>query len=241
MSVAHIRKLEWWEEETPMAFPAPKRLLSEDDLQTLEKTGIVPPGRRFELIQGEVYERDRNGLHKHLFGVDEYQRMEKVGILADDERIELIRGEIYLMSPIGDPHGLCLMWLDKLLEPLRPGIISSMQGPLRLRTQMSMPQPDLFLTRYDGQRPTSLPNPEDVLLLIEVSDTTLRRDRKKMVLYGASGIPESLLVNLRAETVSVYRKPCPAGYEEVRTFRRGESFSLLAFPDFSLSVDRIFG
>lgn len=224
-----------------MAFPAPKRLLSEDDLHRMEKTGIVPQGRRFELIQGEVYERDRGGLRKHLFDVDEYQRLAAAGILSDDERVELIRGEIYKMSPVGDPHIECLMDLSDALDPLRQWVRFSIQSAIRLRSSKSMPQPDLVLVRREGRSSKGAPNPEDIPLLIEVCDSSLSRDRKKLPLYAASGIPEVWLIDLNSRTVFVYRNPTPEGYPDPQEHRPGQTISPLAFPDFSLSVDAIFG
>jgi Uma2 family endonuclease len=224
-----------------MAFPAPKRLLSEDDLQRMEENGIVPAGRRFELIQGEVYERDRGGLRKHLFDIDEYQRMGAAGILSDDERVELIRGEIYQMSPMGDPHIECVMTLVDELGSLRPWVLFNVQSAVRLRGVKSMPQPDLVLVRREGRSSKGAPNPEDILLLIEVCDSSLRRDRKKLPLYAASGLPEVWLADLNSETVFVYRHPTQEGYPDPQEYRRGQTISPLAFPDFSLSVDTIFG
>jgi Uma2 family endonuclease len=241
MSVARFRRLEWWEEETPMAFPAPKRLLSDDDLQRMETTGIVPPGRRFELIQGEVYERDQSGLCKHLFDVDEYQQMATVGILSDDERVELIRGEIYKMSPVGDPHIECLMDLSDALDPLKSSVRFSIQSAIRLRSSKSMPQPDLVLVRREGRSTKGAPNPEDIPLLIEVCDSSLNRDQKKLPLYAASGIPEVWLVDLNSRTVFVYRNPAPEGYPDPQEYRPGQTISPLAFQDFSVSVNAIFG
>lgn len=224
-----------------MAFPAPKRLLSEDDLHRMEKTGIVPPGRRFELIQGEVYERDRGGLRKHLFDVDEYQRMAAVGVLADDERIELIRGEIYQMPPPGDPHVECLMDLVDALDPLRQLARFSIQSAIRLANSRSMPQPDFVLVRREGRSKKGAPNPEDVLLLIEVCDSSLEYDRNKLPLYAASGLSDVWLIDLNARTVFVHRDPTPKGYPPPQAYRSGQTISLLAFPDFNLSVDAIFG
>lgn len=241
MSVVRIRKLEWWEEETPMAFPAPKRLLSEDDLQTMEKTGIVPRGRRFELIQGEVYERDRGGLHKHLFSVDEYHRMAEVGILSEGERVELIRGEIYEMAAIGNPHAMCVMRLiERLVLLLVPRAWINPQNPLPLFPTMAEPQPDVAVLRRQDFS-TRPPGPEDTYLVIEVCDSSLSRDRKKLPLYAASGIPEVWLADLNSKTVFVYRHPTPTGYPDPQEYRPGQTISLLAFPDFSVSVDAIFG
>jgi Uma2 family endonuclease len=224
-----------------MAFPAPKRLLSEEDLQTMEKTGIVSPGRRFELIQGEVYERGRSGLRKHLFSVDEYHRMAEVGILSEGERVELIRGEIYEMAAIGNPHALCVMRLiERLVLLLVPRAWVNPQNPLPLIPIMSEPQPDVTVLRRRDFT-TQPPCPEDAYLLIEVCDSSLSRDRKKLPLYAASGIPEVWLVDLNSETVFVYRHPTPEGYPDPQEYHRGQTISLLAFPDFSLSVDEIFG
>ncbi|MDQ2805613.1 MAG: Uma2 family endonuclease, partial [Chloroflexota bacterium] len=129
---------------------------------------------------------------RRLFTVAEYQQMGEIAIFHPDERTELIAGEIFSMAALGFRHGACV---DELTEQ----IILQLGKVVRVRTQGSFyldggsqPEPDLLvLRRRDDGYGTSLPQPADVLLLIEVSDTTLVHDRKvKLPLYAAAGIAE---------------------------------------------------
>jgi Uma2 family endonuclease len=179
---------------------------------------------------------------KRLVSVDEYRRMAETGIFSEGERLELIRGEIVEMTPIGDRHALCVMMLGDHFADLRPQAIVSPQNPLALPGQQSVPQPDVILLRRRPDFRARRPRPEDVLLLVEVSDSSLAYDRDiKIPLYAEAGIPESWLADLGADAIFAYRKPSPAGYQEVREYRRGEWISPAAFPDERFLVDDLLG
>ncbi len=148
----------------------------------------------------------------HAFTVDDYHRMTEAGILSADERTELIEGVVVTMSPIGAPHFVTVLLLDQLLRnAVGTRAVVSVQGPVRLPPR-SEPQPDLALLRPPvGRYKDALPGPADVFLLVEVSDSTLARDREvKAPLYAAHGIPEYWLVDLDAQEVLIHRDPLPA-------------------------------
>jgi len=148
----------------------------------------------------------------HAFTVDDYHRMTEAGILSADERTELIEGVVVTMSPIGAPHFVTVLLLDQLLRnAVGTRAVVSVQGPVRLPPR-SEPQPDLALLRPPASRyKAALPGPADVFLLVEVSDSTLARDRDvKAPLYAAHGIPEYWLVDLDAQEVLIHRDPLPA-------------------------------
>lgn len=178
---------------------------------------------------------------KRLLTIDEYRRMGEAGIFHEDDRVELIRGEIYEMAPIGNRHATCLRKLVTLFKPL--DVILNPQNPVVLEGQGSEPQPDLTLLRFqEDHYASATPGPGDVLLVIEVSDSSLAYDRKvKIPLYAESGISEAWIADLNGDAVLVFRQPSPDGYKEERAFRRGEAISPLAFPDLSLAVDAILG
>ena len=174
------------------------------------------------------------------FTADEYEQMIATGILTEEDRVELLEGEIIAMSPIGDEHVFSLNSLAELLfEQLKGRAIVSIQNPIRLDAY-SRPQPDIALWRRRSQR--SLPGPEDVLLVVEISDSTLGSDRLiKLPLYARANISELWLVNLIDERIEVYRQPEESIYRSVQTAATGDSVSLLAFPDVVIPVDAILG
>lgn len=177
------------------------------------------------------------------FTVEQYHAMGRAGILTEDDRVELIDGDIVKLSPIGPDHATCVKRLLQFFAQLLVGRITlSVQDPVVLG-DYSEPQPDIALLRfredfYKGRHPA----PGDVLLAIEVADTTVERDRGvKLPLYASSGIRECLLVNLPDEVVELHRRPSKSGYKSVRRLRRGDKFTLLAFPDVTISVTDILG
>ncbi len=182
-------------------------------------------------------------LTHYRFTVDEYHRMAEAGILTEDDRVELLDGEIVAMSPIGSSHSGCI---NALTELLTHGLIRrasiSVQNPVRLDRYWE-PQPDLAVLRprSDHYR-SALPGPADVLLLIEVADSTVEFDRGiKAPLYARHGIPELWIVNLPADRIEVYRDPTPDGYREVRTAARGDVVTLARFPELEVRADEILG
>lgn len=179
-------------------------------------------------------------LQRRTFTLDEFERMVEAGIFDQDERLELLDGEIVQMSPIGSPHAWCVMRLTRAFAPLHTWIIASVQNPIRLPDR-SQPQPDLALLRPDTPQDRH-PEPAEILLVIEVADTSLRTDRDvKGPLYGKGGIPELWIVDLIAERIEVHREPSAAGYQLIRIFVRGQQLSPLFDPEFKISVDEILG
>jgi Uma2 family endonuclease len=180
---------------------------------------------------------------KRLFNVDEYQVMLRSGILTEDDRVELIAGEILKMAPIGRRHTSCVKRVNELLiDRLQKRATVGVQDPIDL-DDYSEPLPDIsvlrrredFYLEYHGK-------PEDILLVIEVADSSLAYDRNlKVPLYAEYGIPEVWLVDLDRSIIEVHRDPGSNGYQTVRTVRRGERLSLLAFPDLSLAAEEILG
>ncbi len=181
---------------------------------------------------------------KRRFTVDEYYTMARSGILREDDRVELIEGEITQMIPIGSRHMVCVnRTLDCFIAiQLEKRTIVSIQNPLRL-DEFNEPEPDVALLQpradfYENQHP----GPADVLLIVEVSDTSLAYDRDvKVPLYARFGIPEFWIADVENKTVTVYRTPSPRGYEEMKTYRAGQTLSPLAFPELNMAVESIVG
>jgi len=182
-------------------------------------------------------------LARDLFTVDEYRRMAEVGLLHEDSRVELIDGEIVQMSPIGRRHASRVGKLsNKLARELGDLAIVWPQNPIHL-TDQAEPEPDVTLLRprpdfYDGKDPDA----GDVLLVIEVADSSLDYDRRvKAPLYARHEIPDYWLVNLVDGHVAVYRDPAPDGYRSVQLFHPGDVLRPLAFPNLVLAVEDILG
>lgn len=174
---------------------------------------------------------------------DEYQRMITAGILREGERVELIDGELIQMAAFGSPHVSCVMRCTNWFTPRVQGrAIVSIQNSFRL-SPFSEPEPDVVLVRYrDDFYASALPGADDVLLIIEVADSSLRYDRdEKIPRYAAAGIPEAWLIDILHRRVSVYRDPSPEGYRQVVTHTRGAVLSPLAFPDLEMRWEDIFG
>lgn len=159
---------------------------------------------------------------RHRVTAEEYHRMAELGLLAPDARVELIEGEIIEMAPIGREH---ISVVDQLTELLVRAVgnaaIVRVQGSVRLGS-MSEPEPDLVLLRRraDFYR-NEFAGAQDVLLVIDVSDTTLRYDREvKVPLYARHGVPETWIVDLPHQRLLVYGEPNEGGYQPESVLER---------------------
>ena len=171
----------------------------------------------------------------HRFSVQDYHRMAETGVF-DHARVELIRGAIIDMAPIGTSHVLTVMLLTEAFAPLlvQKRARISVQNSVRLGAQ-SEPEPDLVLLAWQAAR-MDHPTAPDVLLAIEVADTTLSYDRTvKGPLYAAAGIAEYWIVNLPERVVEVHRDPGPDGYRHVTAAGSGQ-LAPVALPDFAVAV-----
>jgi Uma2 family endonuclease len=180
---------------------------------------------------------------RRRFTTDEYHRMGESGILTEDDRVELIAGEIVEMTPIGSRHQACVDRLNELLtRQMAQGAVIRVQGPIRLG-EHSEPQPDLVLLRRRTDfYATSHPGPQDILLVVEVADTSASYDREvKLPLYSRHGILEVWLVDLERENVEVFREPSTSGYLDSRVVQRGRRLVPQSFPGLEFAVDDILG
>jgi Uncharacterized protein conserved in cyanobacteria len=180
-------------------------------------------------------------IQRRLFTVQEYHLMGDAGIFSNNERVELIEGEIIEMAAIGKRHAARVDRLaDFFYELVRRRAIIRVQNPICLDDK-SEPQPDIALVqRRTDFYEESLPNSEDILLLVEVSDSTIDYDRDvKVPNYARSGIQEVWLWDLEVNCLEVYRDPTANGYSSMQQFAGGEMVSPLAFPDFEVSINLI--
>lgn len=180
---------------------------------------------------------------KHAFTVEEYHRMAEAGIFTEDDRVELIEGEVLEMAAIGRRHAGCVNRLTRLFtQGAGSRAVVSVQNPIQLG-ELSEPEPDLTLARTrEDFYSEGHPAPGDILLLVEVTDTSHRYDEVKIALYARHGVPEVWQVDLEEETVYLCREPSGSGaYGSIHTARRGDILSPEALPDLQLPVAAILG
>jgi Uma2 family endonuclease len=180
-------------------------------------------------------------VRRRRFTVEEYYRMAESGILTENDRVELIEGEIVTMSPIGPRHALCVAELTRRFTiALAARTVVWPQNPVRLPRDTE-PQPDVVLLQPPPDRyRRRAPQPSDVMLLVEVADTSARYDRGvKLPLYARAGIPEVWIVDFTADVVEVHREPRATGYASSLRVGRGGSVAPAAFPDIVLGADDV--
>jgi Uma2 family endonuclease len=181
---------------------------------------------------------------RHRLDVEEYHRMAEAGVFGEDDRIELIDGDLIDMALIGQGHAGTVSRLTQALVLACAGrAIVSPQNPVWL-DQASEPQPDLALLRYraDFYFADAPPGPADVLLLIEVADTSLRFDQTvKAPLYARAGIPELWIVDLSRRVVHVHRTPAGDSYRDVAAVSSGDRLVLAAMPEIAVTLESLFG
>lgn len=181
---------------------------------------------------------------RHKLDVDEYYRMAGAGILGEGDRVELIGGEIIDMAPIGQGHEATVNGLTRaLVMACGDQAIVSVQNSVRL-DRLNAPQPDfaVFKPRADFYATGDRPNPADVLLLVEVADSSLRFDRAvKLPLYARAGIAELWIVDLKRRVLHAHRHPTDGEYTEVTTHRPGDHLALAAAPGITVRLDLPFG
>lgn len=177
-------------------------------------------------------------VRKHLTDINEWQRLGEANIFPPGSRLELIEGEILEMAPIGCNHAGHVKRLTNLLSTLALGkAILSIQDPLQLG-DLSEPEPDFMLLKpSDDFYSSRHPNADDVLLLIEVADSSLSFDQnQKLHLYARYSIPEYWLMNLNDSCVEVYRQPHGECYGEKTTLRVGDSVTLSQLEQITINI-----
>jgi Uma2 family endonuclease len=180
-------------------------------------------------------------VERRLITVDEYEQMVKAGVFREDDRLELIEGDLVKMSPIGAAHAGYVKRLNRLLSQQVSGnALIAIQDPVRLIR--SEPEPDIALLRPRADDYIdSLPQAADIVLVVEVADTSVDYDRQvKLPLYAAAGITEAWLLDLNRRVVEVHRQPGEAGYAEKRTLRAGDQLTNAALPGFALGLNELF-
>ena len=169
--------------------------------------------------------------------------MGEAGIFPTVARLELLEGAIYEMSPIGSRHAACVDFLVALLANLaQHRFIVRSQNPVRL-DDFSEPQPDVALLRWrDDFYRDAHPQPADVLLVIEVADSTLHSARSyKRPLSAKAGIPEAWLINLPGETIELYAQLANGAYQLITEYKRDEEAHSRTIEGLRVTVSAVIG
>jgi Uma2 family endonuclease len=179
---------------------------------------------------------------RRKFTLDEYHRLGEMGFLGEDDRVEFMDGEIIEMSPIGKKHNACVSRNTRLfVQRLDDKAVVYVQNSILILE--NEPLPDIAIlqpnpTYYADRYATA----EDVLLIIEVADSSLAYDQEiKTPKYAKAGVQELWIVDLNDDMVWVYRNPSEKGYLDLKAYQRGETITLLAFSDITLAINDILG
>jgi len=181
-------------------------------------------------------------LERRKISVAEYERMYQSGILGNAERLELLEGNIIQMSALGNMHIRVMTMLNALFIPLyleRKAIIGPQHA---LRLARSVPQPDLVLLRHNTDMNGDMQNPANVLLVVEVSDSTLDKDVKiKTRVYADANIPEYWIIDINGEAVLQYSQPQGKAFRAFTRNEKADTLTSVIIPTFSVQVVEIFG
>lgn len=172
------------------------------------------------------------------FSVNTYEKMLENNIFESQEKLELIRGVIIEMSPIGLKHATAVIRLTNLFPIIfQDKALISVQNSIIL-DDYSEPEPDLvMLKKRDDFYAEKRPKSEDIFLLIEVSDSTLKYDQEiKLPLYAESKIKEVWIFNLNNDILEIYRNPQDNFYQQKQILTKTEKVSCLAFPEIEIPI-----
>jgi len=168
----------------------------------------------------------QDAIVRHRWNVDAYYRMAEAGIFDEDSRIELVDGVVVDMAPIGSTHAFALNNLTRLLYPKSMNrYLVRIQDPIHL-DDYNEPQPDLVVA-LDRNYSAGHPRAADILLVVEVADTTLIYDRDvKMPLYARHGIPQCWLLDVNAKNLTVFKEPVDGHYRQAASVRDIDSVEI---------------
>jgi Uma2 family endonuclease len=181
------------------------------------------------------------------FTIAEYHRLAELGFFKEDDRVELIKGEIINMAAKGTPHSVCETRLERELYKLI-GDRATLRGqqPITL-SNYSEPEPDRVIAKNrDDDYLANHPSPSDILLLIEIADSSLKYDQEvKLPLYAEAGISDYWIFNLVDNYLECYSEPYQAlqgkfGYRRKLIFLPHESLNLPNFADLVLDLSKVF-
>ncbi|HTA31667.1 MAG TPA: Uma2 family endonuclease [Candidatus Cybelea sp.] len=205
----------------------------------MAEIGMLPENASVELLNCQIL--DKSDGKPHRFSIKDYYRLAEEGVLRPDARVELLDGSIIDMSPIGPLHAGSVRRLIRLFnDSSKDRWLLSVHNPVHLDDHSEL-QPDLMLLRpFADDYCSRHPVPEDVFLLVEVSDSTLDSDRDlKLPVYARTGIVEVWIVDLNNGALEVYRELHLTGYTNIRILHDGDFAAPASFPDAVIEVSKL--
>lgn len=184
---------------------------------------------------------EKRVVERRRFTVEDYHKVAEAGIFGEDDRVELIDGEVVEMTPVSWRNARSVRRLNVLLVRAAGNRYAvSLKGPFTLG-EYGEPQPDLMV--HEEPPPGRLPGPDDVLLVVEVSDSTLRYDRDvKLPRYARASIPEVCwVVDLQGGAVERHNDPREDGYRRTERARRGQELASEAMSGLLVPVNDVLG
>lgn len=194
-------------------------------------------------IQTEPLRETSGAPRPYKFTVDEFEMMGTAGIFGEDDRVELIEGEILQMSPIGTHHMSVVNRLNMIFaQAVGKSAIVSVQNPIVVN-RYNEPEPDLVILKYrDDFYKDTRPRIDDIIVLIEVADTTAHYDRtRKKSIYAKNGVREFWLVDVRQGQVEQYTNPGTDDYRDLTILKDDVKISPKALPELQFEVLEILG
>jgi Uma2 family endonuclease len=220
-----------------------RRAFTRAEFQKMHDAGMIRPDEHTELVGGTIFVSTHDGLMPRRFSSREYHHLAELDILKPNERTELIDGEIYLhMAPISSEHGGTVTLLNYRLGRIVPDdVLVSVQSPIQLPD--SEPEPDVALLRFrDDFYIKSHPTPDDVVLVIEVSLSTLQYDRREKVnLYAVGMIPEVWIIDIEGRILYQYLTPANGTYTVINTLTDTEQVTSAALGGKQIAVAELLG
>jgi Uma2 family endonuclease len=216
------------------------RFSTADYLRMIE-LGILGRRDQVELVHGLIIEKNEPEMVPHCFSTADYLEMIENGVFGPDDHVELVGGVILEMSPSGIPHNGFLMTMFEVFAPLAGRFKVAIQGTLAV-AEGQVYDPDVMLLRQRADRyKTELPNPSDVLLVIEAAASSLPHDQRiKLPVYAAAGIPEYWIADLERELLIVHREPEGGNYKVIEVRQGDEVVSPACAPELKFAVRQAF-
>ena len=188
-----------------------RKLFTVEQYHKLADIGIIKETDRVELINGVIINKYpvNNKITRKLFTTEEYHKLAEIGIIKETDRVELINGDIITTTPIKSKHaGMVDLLIEFLIIKLYKKATIKCQNPITIANHTE-PEPDIVVAHYKEDSYISAhPSPNEIYVVIEVSDTTLEKDREvKHPLYANAGIPEYWIINLVDRQIEIYRQP----------------------------------